>query len=95
VFKAIGRKVVFEDTITEVKGNKIKSGANAYYDPETNEYHIALDGIGLAYMYFAVHETVHDIAANNPLGYENLRISGTCDAIQTGGYAYCIVWRGF
>ncbi|MFZ5975199.1 MAG: hypothetical protein ACOYU3_07305 [Bacillota bacterium] len=72
VFSAIGRKVVFEDTITEVKGRQLKSGVNAYFDPDTNEYHIAIDGIGQAYMHFAVHESIHDIKSNNGLGYERL-----------------------
>jgi len=72
VFSAIGRTVVFEDTIDEIDGHLIAAAPNAYFNPRTNEYHIALDGIGQAYMYFAVHESVHDIAANSRLGYERL-----------------------
>ena len=74
VFKAIGRTVVFEDTIDveNKKGEVVKSAANAYFDPKKNEYHIALDSIGQAYAYFALHESIHDIRANNELGYENL-----------------------
>lgn len=67
-----GRTVVFEDTITEYKGRALKSGANAYFDAESNEYHIALDSVGQAYMYIAVHETTHDIAVNNKAGYDRL-----------------------
>jgi len=63
---------VFEDTIDEIDGHLITAAPNAYFNPRTNEYHIALDGIGQAYMYFAVHESVHDIAANSRLGYERL-----------------------
>lgn len=32
VFGALGRKVVIEDKITEVKGRQIKSGVNAYFE---------------------------------------------------------------
>jgi hypothetical protein len=62
----------FEDTIDEIDGHLIASAPNAYFNPRTNEYHIALDSIGQAYMYFAVHESIHDIAANTRLGYERL-----------------------
>ena len=48
------------------------SAGNAYFDPDTNEYHIALDSVGQAYMYFAVHESVHDVRANNAAGYARL-----------------------
>lgn len=68
-----GRTVVFEDAITEYKGRALKSEVNAYFDPETNEYHVALDSVGQAYMYIALHETVHDIAQNNKEGYARVR----------------------
>lgn len=84
VAKAIGRKVHVVDSITrgadgapalnatDAKGSIIEGSTNAYFDEETNEYYISLGGVGQAYMYFALHESVHDIAKNNALGYENL-----------------------
>ena len=75
VFKALNREVEVVDSIDEVDAEgKIlrKSAANAYFDPKTNKYRIALDGIGEAYMYFAVHESIHDIRQNNAEGYEKL-----------------------
>lgn len=74
VAKAINRKVNIVDTIpvTDAKGSVVKGAVNAYFDPATNEYYIALDGVGEAYSFFALHESIHDIAANNELGYASL-----------------------
>lgn len=74
VAKAINRKVNIVDTIpvTDAKGSIVKGAVNAYFDPSTNEYYIALDGVGEAYSFFALHESIHDIAANNELGYASL-----------------------
>lgn len=72
--KLIGRRVIIEDRITETPdGVKLSKHVNAYFDPNTNEYHIAKDGIGQAYMFFAVHENIHDIRANNPEAYKKLK----------------------
>jgi len=80
--KAIGRKINVVDSIsTDASGTPVlneKTGSvtggtvNAYFDPKTNEYYVALDSSGEAYMYFAMHESVHDIAKNSALGYETL-----------------------
>ena len=74
VAKAINRKVNIVDTIpvTDAKGSIVKGAVNAYFDSSTNEYYIALDGVGEAYSFFALHESIHDIAANNELGYASL-----------------------
>lgn len=74
VFKAFGRTVEIVDSIDVKVGNEVrKSAANAMFDPNTNTYRIALDGVGEAYTYFAVHESIHDIKANNPEGYDKLK----------------------
>ena len=75
VFKALGRTAEIVDSIDQTDGDgKVvrRSAANAQFDPETNTYRIAVDGIGEAYMYFAVHESVHDIRVNNAQGYARL-----------------------
>lgn len=75
VWRALGRSIVVHDHIDidglskdVVRG----SGVNAYFDPRDNSYHIALDSTGQAYMFFALHESIHDIRANNALGYAQL-----------------------
>ncbi|MDD3921862.1 MAG: hypothetical protein PHO41_11915, partial [Eubacteriales bacterium] len=83
VAKAIGRTVNIVENlegrdgkasinVKDTQGSYVEGTANAYFDPNTNEYYISLNGIGEAYVFFALHENIHDIAANNPLGYENL-----------------------
>lgn len=75
VFRTLGRTVELVDSIhqTGADGRVTKqSAANARFDPNTNTYTIAVDGLGEAYMYFAVHESIHDIKANNAVGYGNL-----------------------
>lgn len=75
VFKVVGRTVELVDSIdfTDESGNIVrKSFSNAQFDPDTNTYRIAVDGIGEAYMYFAAHESIHDIKINNPAGYAKL-----------------------
>lgn len=69
-FRALGRTIEVVDRIsyTDKDGNVHQSGANAYFDPETNTYRLSLDAVGEAYMYVAVHETVHDAFANNQKG---------------------------
>jgi len=75
VFKAIGRTVNLVDSLDEERGGKTirRSAYNASFDSDTNTYTISVDGIGEAYMYFAVHESIHDIWANNRKGFDKLR----------------------
>ena len=65
--RALDRKINIVDSI-DTEGGK----ANAYFDPETNEYTIALDSVGEAYLLVAAHENIHDIAANNREGYAKM-----------------------
>ncbi len=72
--RAIGRTINIVDSIDVKKkdGSVRKSGANATFNPKTNEYTIALDAQGQAYVAVALHESVHDIAANQPQMYDML-----------------------
>ena len=56
-----GRTIVVEDSIVGPNGTQ----ANAYYDPKTGEIHIALDAVGGAYTYAAMHELTHAIKAEH------------------------------
>ena len=55
------RTIVVEDRIVGPNGAQ----ANAYYDPATREIHIALDTVGGAYTYAAMHELTHAIKAEH------------------------------
>lgn len=72
--RAIGRTINIVDSIDVKKkdGSVRKSGANATFNPKTNEYTIALDAQGQAYVAVALHESVHDVAANQPQMYDML-----------------------
>lgn len=72
--RAIGRTINIVDSIDVKKkdGSVRKSGANAMFNPKTNEYTIALDAQGQAYVAVALHESVHDISANQPQMYDML-----------------------
>ena len=72
--RAIGRTINIVDSIDVKKkdGSVRKSGANAMFNPKTNEYTIALDAQGQAYVAVALHESVHDVAANEPQMYDML-----------------------
>lgn len=65
--RTLDRKINIVDSIDTESGK-----ANAYFDPKTNEYTIALDSVGEAYLLVAAHENVHDIAANNREGYAKM-----------------------
>lgn len=72
--KLIGRRIIIEDSITVLPdGARVSGHTNAYFNPNSNEYHIAKDGIAEAYMFFAIHENIHDIRSNNPSGYNKLK----------------------
>ena len=45
---------------------------NAYYEPDTDTYHLALDSVGQAYVYILAHESVHEMFIKNPGGYKEL-----------------------
>lgn len=72
--RAIGRTINIVDSIDVKKkdGSVRKSGANATFNPKTNEYTIALDAQGQAYVAVALHESVHDISTNQPQMYDML-----------------------
>lgn len=77
--RTLNRKINIVDSI-DTEGGK----ANAYFDPETNEYTIALDSVGEAYLLVAAHENVHDIAANNREGYAKME-SIVMDTLESLG----------
>ena len=77
--RTLDRKINIVDSI-DTEGGK----ANAYFDPETNEYTIALDSVGEAYLLVAAHENVHDIAANNREGYAKME-SIVMDTLESLG----------
>lgn len=72
--KGIKRAINIVDSIgvKDEKGKIELSQGNAFFDPKTNEYTIALDATGEAYLYIATHESVHDIALNNPEEFKKL-----------------------
>ena len=71
--QVLGRTVYIEDSIDgEIAGQRAEHGANAYFDPRDNSYHLALDATQQGYLTIMLHEAVHDIAANNRAGYEQL-----------------------
>ena len=72
--RAIGRTINIVDSIDVKKkdGSVRKSGANAIFNTKTNEYTIALDAQGQAYVAVALHESVHDISVNQPQMYDML-----------------------
>lgn len=76
--RTLNRKINIVDSIG-TEGGK----ANAYFDPKTNEYTIALDSVGEAYLLVAAHENVHDIAANNREGYAKMEsiVMDTLDSL--------------
>ena len=65
-----------DDGVTGVnvrdKGRLIEGNKNAFYDPKTGEYYIALDAVDESLLFIITHESIHDIAANNPSGYAKL-----------------------
>ena len=73
--RSIGRNVVIEDSIDYVddKNRVYYDAANAYFDKKDNTYHISKNVMDKAFFNIAVHETVHDIAANNPEGFNKLK----------------------
>ena len=73
--RSIGRNVVIEDHIDYVddKNRVYYDAANAYFDKKDNTYHISKNVMDKAFFNIAVHETVHDIAANNPEGFNKLK----------------------
>lgn len=77
--RTLNRKINIVDSI-DTEGGK----ANAYFDPKTNEYTIALDSVGEAYLLVAAHENVHDIAANNREGYAKME-SIVMDTLESLG----------
>ena len=77
--RTLDRKINIVDSI-DAEGGK----ANAYFDPKTNEYTIALDSVGEAYLLVAAHENVHDIAANNREGYAKME-SIVMDTLESLG----------
>ena len=77
--RTLDRKINIVDSI-DTEGGK----ANAYFDPKTNEYTIALDSVGEAYLLVAAHENVHDIAANNREGYAKME-SIVMDTLESLG----------
>lgn len=77
--RTLNRKINIVDSI-DTEGGK----ANAYFDPETNEYTIALDSVGEAYLLVAAHENVHDIAVNNREGYAKME-SIVMDTLESLG----------
>ena len=71
--QVLDRTVYIEDSIDgEIAGQRAERGANAYFDPRDNSYHLALDATQQGYLTIMLHEAVHDIAANNRAGYEQL-----------------------
>lgn len=77
--RTLNRKINIVDSIDTESGK-----ANAYFDPKTNEYTIALDSVGEAYLLVAAHENVHDIAANNREGYAKME-SIVMDTLESLG----------
>lgn len=77
--RTLNRKINIVDSI-DTEGGK----ANAYFDPKTNEYTIALDSVGEAYLLVAAHENVHDIASNNREGYAKME-SIVMDTLESLG----------
>ena len=77
--RTLDRKINIVDSI-DTEGGK----ANAYFDPKTNEYTIALDSVGEAYLLVAAHENVHDIAANTREGYAKME-SIVMDTLESLG----------
>lgn len=77
--RTLDRKINIVDSI-DTEGGK----ANAYFEPKTNEYTIALDSVGEAYLLVAAHENVHDIAANNREGYAKME-SIVMDTLESLG----------
>lgn len=77
--RTLNRKINIVDSI-DTEGGK----ANACFDPKTNEYTIALDSVGEAYLLVAAHENVHDIAANNREGYAKME-SIVMDTLESLG----------
>ena len=77
--RTLDRKINIVDSIDTEGGT-----ANACFDPKTNEYTIALDSVGEAYLLVAAHENVHDIAANNREGYAKME-SIVMDTLESLG----------
>ena len=74
VAKAHGKKIVVHDKIGTTDGLVVydRSDANAYYDPATDTYHVSLDGVGQAYAFFTVHESIHEMRFKNKEGLDAL-----------------------
>ena len=86
VFKTFGKRVFIENSIdVENNGEVAKSAGNAYYDPKTGEYHIAVDSVGGAYMYYAVHESVHGLKTTETGSGYDLLESVTLDVLKKQG----------
>ena len=74
--QVLDRTVYIEDSIDgEIAGQRAERGANAYFDPRDNSYHLALDATQQGYLTIMLHEAVHDIAANNRADMSSLRKS--------------------
>lgn len=83
VFRVLGRTVEIVDEIATVdKNGKVnRSGANAEFNRDTNTYRIAIDSVNRAFLHYAVHESIHDIAlqseksrqGNTPTDYDIIR----------------------
>lgn len=77
IFKAAGKKIVVHDSIGSENGKVVysrNSNANAYYDPNTDTYHLSLDSVGEAYAFITCHESVHEMRAKNPEDFDTLQL---------------------
>ena len=91
VAKALGRTVHVVDSRSLDASGKVQvsrdgeGNINGMFDPATNEYTISLDSVDTSYLYVAVHESVHDIAANNREGFADLA-ELTVELLREKGY---------